>query len=351
MRTLLLVFSIVTLVLARPSSAQTLRVLQFNIWQEGTSVPGGVDKIAEVIIQSKADVVAFSEVRNYHGEDWHAKILAAIKAKSPESTFQGQYVGGDVGLISRIPIASTVAVFDETKADKGSIMAYRLSCPGGREVTVCSAHLDFKHYALNWVRGYHGGDPDWKMIDDDHDGVPDRRTDAAAILKYNRESRRGAAIQAFITFAQAERAAGRAVVLAGDLNEASHLDWTEKAKNFASHYGVVLPWDNSLALAKAGFRDTWRVLFPDEVTHPGFTWPATAFEKKTTTWTLLSDERDRMDFIYASPDLRPSAAWIVGPRTCFVGKQKVGDPGADPFLCSDLPWPSDHKGVMVELAY
>ncbi len=94
----------------------------------------------------------------------------------------------------------------------------------------------------------------------------------------------------------------------------------------------MLPWDNSLALAKAGFRDAWRAVFPDEVTHPGFTWPATAFGKKTTSWAPLSDERDRIDFIYASPEFHPSHAWIVGPRTCFIGGEKVGDPGADNFL-------------------
>ncbi|HEX2747739.1 MAG TPA: endonuclease/exonuclease/phosphatase family protein [Verrucomicrobiales bacterium] len=339
------------LALSGHASAQSLRVLQLNIWQEGTSVPGGLEKIAAVILESKADVVAFSEVRNYRGEDWHTKILAALKTKSPDITFHGKYAAGDVGLVSRLPIVSTSEVFNETKTDTGSVIAYRLTGAGGRVITVCTAHLDYKHYALNWVRGYHGGDPDWKVIDENHDGVPDRRKDASAILKYNRESRRDAAISAFLTFAQAERAAGRAVVLAGDMNEGSHLDWTEKAKDAASHYGVVLPWDNSLALAKAGFADAWRVVFPDETTHPGYTWPATAFEKKTTSWTPLSDERDRLDFIYASPDLRPAHAWIVGPRTCFIGEQKVDDPGKDPFLCASLPWPSDHKGVLIEFAY
>ena len=52
---------------AEERPAATLRLLQLNIWQEGTSVPGGVEKIAEVILQSHADVVAFSEVRNYQG--------------------------------------------------------------------------------------------------------------------------------------------------------------------------------------------------------------------------------------------------------------------------------------------
>ena len=203
------------------------------------------------------------------------------------------------------------------------------------------------------MRGYNGGEPDWKMRDANHDGEPDRMNDAESVLAYNRQSRRGPAITDFLAFGQKERIAGRAVILAGDFNEGSHLDWTEKAKDFAGHYGAVLRWDNSLALDKAGFRDAWRVLFPDEVKHPGFTWPATAFGKKTTSWTPKSDERDRIDFIYYSADagLRPTQAWIVGPRTCFIGEQKADDPGEDPFLCADLPWPSDHKGVLAEFEY
>jgi hypothetical protein len=252
--------------------------------------------------------------------------------------------------VSGFPITSTEAVFDETKADTGSVMAYRLALPAGREITICTAHLDYKHYALNWVRGYNGGDPDWKERGA-KDGVPARVTDADAVLAYNRKSRRGPAIAAFIAFAEKECAAGREVMLAGDFNEGSHLDWTERAKDFAGHFGAVLPWDNSIALEKAGFRDAWRAVFPDEVKHPGFTWPATAFGKKTTSWTPKADERDRIDFIYHSPGVRPVHAWIVGPRTCFIGEVKVDDPGEDAFLCDELPWPSDHKAVLAEFEY
>lgn len=338
---------------ASSGDAPSLRVVQFNVWQEGTSVAGGLEKIADVILQSKADVVAFSEVRNYKGEDWHTKLLAALKAKAPDAHFHGRFAGGDVGLISRFEILSTAQVFNETKADTGSVMAYRIKLPGSREIAVCSAHLDYKHYALNWVRGYGSGNPDWKIRDANKDGEPDRMNDAEALLAHNRLSRRGAAIEAFLAFAKLEREAGRAVILAGDFNEGSHLDWTEKAKDFAGHYGAVLPWDNSIALEKAGFRDAWRVVFPDEVKHPGFTWPATAFGKKTTSWAPKSDERDRIDFIYHSAEggLRPLNAWIVGPRTCFIGERPVEDPGEDAYLCAELPWPSDHRGVLVEFGF
>ena len=57
------------------SKATTLRVFQFNIWQEGTSVPGGFDNMIDLIIESKADVVALSEVRNYNNKDLHQRIV------------------------------------------------------------------------------------------------------------------------------------------------------------------------------------------------------------------------------------------------------------------------------------
>ena len=91
-------------------------------------------------------------------------------------------------------------------------------------------------------------------------------------------------------------------------------------------------------------------MFPDEIKHPGFTWPAPAVGKKTTSWAPKSDERDRIDFIYHSESerLHAARAWIVGPKACFIGEEKADDPGQDVFLAADLPWPSDHKGVLVE---
>ncbi len=41
-----------------------LTVLQFNIWQEGTVIPGGFDAIADEIARLKPDFVTPSEVRN-----------------------------------------------------------------------------------------------------------------------------------------------------------------------------------------------------------------------------------------------------------------------------------------------
>lgn len=323
----------------------TVRVMQFNVWQEGTQVEGGLGKICAAILAAKADVVAFSEVRNYRGRDWTAKVLAELKRQAPTRTFYGHYAGGDVGLISRYPITKTHAVFDESKSDMGSIMAWSLALPRNKTLTVASAHLDYRHYALNWVRGYCGGNAEgWG----ERQG---RVTDAKALLAYNNQSHRDEAIAAFLDFAKARQvqAPGKPLILCGDFNEGSHLDWTGRAKDQWGHYGVVIPWDDSLALKAAGFQDAYRQIHPNEVTHPGFTWPATAFGKKTTSWAFKADERDRIDFIYTGPGLRATGAWMVGPTTCFVGANKVENPGWDDFLAAELAWPSDHKAVLVEV--
>ncbi|MEG1026709.1 MAG: hypothetical protein RSF34_19710, partial [Flavobacterium sp.] len=42
-----------------------LKVLSLNTWHEGTTVKRGFDAIVDVILQSDADIVLLSEIRNY----------------------------------------------------------------------------------------------------------------------------------------------------------------------------------------------------------------------------------------------------------------------------------------------
>jgi endonuclease/exonuclease/phosphatase family metal-dependent hydrolase len=337
------------ILLVSPALAQeesrTIRVLQFNVWQEGTSVENGLEKIRDVILASKADIVCFSEVRNYKKQDWTTKVVDALARKG--RTFHGKYVAGDVGLVSVFPIEETLGVCDDTKTDSGSIVAWRLALDAKRAVVVASAHLDYKHYAQNLIRGYHGGTPDWKLRDADGDGEPDRVRDVAEILEYNKRSQRVPAIKAFLSKARAWEEKGLPVILAGDFNENSHLDWTEAAKDHFGHYGVAIEWPCTKLLADAGYVDAWRQIHPDPVACPGFTWPAPAAGKGSTSWAPKSDERDRIDFVFAK-GLRARAAWVVGPLASYVRNQLQEDPDQDLIRHFDLPWPSDHKAVLVE---
>lgn len=335
-------------VTAPPKAEGALRVLQFNVWQEGTSVEGGFDKIVDVILASNADVIALSEVRNYNDKDLHERLIAALAAKGAE--YHGRFAGGDVGLLTRWEITKAEPAADDTATDRGSVMAYHLRGPKDQELVVCPAHLDYRNYAVYLPRGYDGNS--FKIIDADEDGEPDPNTDKAAMHRMDEASARDESHEAFLGYVRKQMLTRTPVIYVGDFNECSHLDWTHATKNLFSHNGVVIEWKHSKMLHKAGFRDAWRELYPNPVTHPGATWPSEAFGRGSTSWAPKVDERDRIDFVYHnSQGLRPTHAWIVGSRKYYVYNELAAPKTEDPFALTELPWPSDHKGVLVDFVF
>jgi hypothetical protein len=96
-------------------------VLQWNVWQEGTMVPGGYDAIVNEIVRLQPDFVTFSEVRNYHNTRFNERIVASLKEKGLDYYSFYTY---DTGLLSKHPITDSLTVFPEN-GDHGSI--YRLT--------------------------------------------------------------------------------------------------------------------------------------------------------------------------------------------------------------------------------
>jgi hypothetical protein len=335
---------------AAAEAPERFSVLALNIWNEARTIRGGFDKVIDVIRASDADIVVFSEVRNRWWRDWHERVVERLASHG--STYHGTFVAGDVGVVSRFPIRDTSIVFDQTGDDQGSIVSYRLELPGGHPLIVCPAHLDYRYYGLNLVRGYHGGDPDFEVRDVDQDGRPDASSDVAAVLAYNQRSQKDEAIGAFLEFAAAEERKGVPIILAGDFNDGSHRDWVPATRRSYGHNGLVIPWPNSRRLEDSGFLDAYRVLFPDPLANPGLTWPAPAFGTESTSWAPLADERDRIDYIlFRSGTLRPTAGAVVGPRGTFAYGELAEDTSSDRFVADELPWPSDHKGVLIEFEY
>ena len=328
-------------------SQNKFSVLQFNVWQEGTKVEDGLLKITNVIDSLQPDAVTFSEVRNYEGEDWISKLINSLKDKGSE--YFGGYVAGDVGLISKYPIKDSKVIFDDTKIDAGSIVAYLIDV-NGKKIWVCPGHLDYKYYAVYLPRGYKGGIPDWGMIDDGN-GNPQSVVSVNTIIAYNKLSSKDEAIKAFISFANLNK--DTPVIFGVDLNGASHRDWTERTKDSFDHHGMVIPWNNTLALENAGFTDAYRHVFPDEVNYPGITWPAhpTDYEKQVS-WTPKADERERIDYIfYRGKGLSAQKAYLVGSKISYShGKPVSMDTFKDQWLLEDEPWPSDHFGVLIEFS-
>ena len=241
-------------VFVKAQKSNEFTVLQWNVWQEGTMIPGGYDAIINEIVRLKPDFVTFSEVRNYNKTNFTARVCASLQEKGLKYYSFYTY---DTGLLSKHPITDSLTVFPE-KNDHGSI--YRLtSSVNGKKVAVYTAHLDYLDCAYYNARGYDGST--WKEIP-----LP---ASVDEIMKVNVASQRDDAIRMFIAQAEKDLANGYRVIVGGDFNEPSHRDWIEKNKNLYDHNGFVVPWTVTTLLEEAGFIDSYRKIYPNPLTHPG----------------------------------------------------------------------------------
>lgn len=313
-----------------------LKLLQLNVWQEGVMVKNGYEALADELARADADFVMLSEVRNYKGTRFCDRIVASLKERG--KTYYSFY-SYDSGLLSKYPITDSAVIFPEN-GDHGSI--YKLTADwDGEPVCVYTAHLDYLNCSYYRVRGYDGST--WEKMEPD--------TDVNSLLADNVASQRDDAIRLFIADAAREVAQGHLVFIGGDFNEPSHLDWVEATRDSADHHGVVIPWTVSTMLHEAGYRDTYREMYPDPVKNPGYTYPADSKETEVNrlTWTPDADERERIDFIYyyPQPGLTLINAGIYGPRGSIRNSQRVEENTADNFTEPIGVWPTDHKGVIV----
>jgi endonuclease/exonuclease/phosphatase family metal-dependent hydrolase len=318
-----------------------LSVLQFNIWQEGTVIDGGFDAVADEIARLEPDFVMLSEVRNYKNTRFCDRITDALAQRGKK---YHSFYSDDTGLLSKHEITDSAVVFP-LKDDHGTV--HRLNATiGNRKFAVYTAHLDYLNDTYYEVRGYDGNS--WKRM-------PQPLTDVDEILRRNALSQRDEAIAAFIDDAKAQARQGAMVIIGGDFNEPSHLDWIEATRDSADHHGVVIAWPATSELAKAGFKDAYREVYPNPVTHPGYTYPSVnpARTPDKITWAPESDERDRIDYIFYLPanELQPSTACILGPEGCVVRAKEVPSYSGDTFMKPLGVWPTDHKAVFVTFTY
>ena len=116
--------------------------------------------------------------------------------------------------------------------------------------------------------------------------------------------------------------AGVPIFVTGDFNSLAHTDG-----------GAGVAWPVSIAMEKAGFRDSWRAVYPDAVKHPGFTWwaarpPLEAYAPGE------DDPQGRIDMI-----------WSAGPAFAQT-TALIGERDGRGVTVSVEPWPSDHRGVV-----
>ncbi len=338
--------------------AESLRFFQLNIWEGLANVDNGLDIFCGQLVALMPDVASFCEfptrgdesVRERSAEYILGQAIERIYRKTGVRYYKTSMSGsGTRGVLTRFPVVEGPSQVASTKAPGQQQWFYRTVIDfHGQEVAVYSSHSIHYYYACYLPRGYGDGcEPyGWDRLADGP--VSDRKTVVERDVAGDRlqmavDLKNDTDVQASL---------GRLCIYAGDLNQPSHLDWTKRTKDLWGHNGLSIPWSVSTFLLANGFSDAYRVIYPNPLKNPGFTWPVYNKDaKKSAAWAPEADERDRIDFVYFRNDdrIRVLDAKIVGPDSTIDHGKPVRDKVSEDELV--LPagdvWCSDHRGLLI----
>ena len=234
-----------------------LKVLSWNIWHGGHSkeYPGkGCEGTLGMLKESKADVVLMIET------------YGASHQVADHLGYYHRLLSSNLSIYSRYPIVETYTFPDSISTfNFGGVMINK----NGKKIRLFDTWL---HYL-----------PDTRKVPTDKS--------EAEILAWDDAGTRDDEIRRILNVMKPFMAESDSipVIMTGDFNSHSHLDWTEATKNMYNHNGAVVNWTVSVAMQKAGFKDSFREINPDPVKNLGVTWLWTGWKK---------DREDRIDYIY-----------------------------------------------------
>ncbi len=285
-----------------PPQPDVVRVMTFNMWVGGEAGGQPLEQSARVVQASGADIVGLQETRGRERDGQRPDEGARLASLLGWHHFDQ---GEGRAIVSRWPF--------ESEQDDGAGVVVRM--PSGRQLHVFNVHLAHAPYQP------------YQLLGIPYEGAPFLTT-ADELIAAAVEAR-GAQLETVLARVRPLVAAGEAVVLTGDFNEPSHLDWTEEAAA-AGVVPMAVAYPSSRAVWDAGLRDAFRAVHPDEVARPGWTWtPTTAPDDP-------KDRHDRIDFVHAA-GVEIVEAEVVGENP----------PAADVVV---RLWPSDHRAVVATLA-
>ncbi|MFI3261837.1 MAG: endonuclease/exonuclease/phosphatase family protein [Rikenellaceae bacterium] len=246
-----------------PEESKELKVMSWNIWHAGHSKAYpevGCQGTMNIIKDSEADVIMMIET--YGASDQVADHLG----------YYHRLISSNLSIYSRYPITKTLTFPD-------SISTFNF---GGVEIDMNGQKVRVFDTWLHYL-------PDERLVPTDltHE----------QIIEWEKAGSRDDELRAILNtiapyLAEADSIP---VIMGGDFNIHSHLDWTEATKDMYHHGGAVVEWPVSKLMERAGFRDSFREANPDPTVNLGNTWMHPVDEDKANNqW-----REDRIDYIYS----------------------------------------------------
>ncbi|MGW5257750.1 HAD-IA family hydrolase [Streptomyces sp. NPDC004012] len=265
-----------------------LRVMSWNLWLGGSMVDDHRAKQLKTVLETGADVVGLQETAGTAAQEL-AEALGWYHHRA----------GENLGVISRYPVTGR---FGDPEVGFYGAAGVRVRVAPGCEVDVWTAHLDYTPYG---------------PYESVFDGLPEAELIA-------REEVRLAQMRDTLRRIDESAVDGVPVVLTGDFNCPSHLDWPDVA------------WPVTRAAEEAGLCDSYRAAHPDPVRDPGHTW--SPIHPLHEDGSGRPEPQDRIDFVLHR------GLTVLDSRTVVTGT-----PSAWPDVAGN-DWPSDHAAVVTTFA-
>lgn len=263
-----------------------LRVLAWNIWHGGHRYGQevGLQRVIDIIKASNADIVGLIET--YGSGEIIADSLG----------YYFYLISSNLSIMSRFPILETVKAFRPFNFGGATLDLGR-----DQELLFLDTWL---HYLPDYLKEVRAG-----------------KMSAEELVAAEGETRHSEIKQILAEITPLLKEVDtRPVIMSGDFNSGSHLDWTPATK--AVHAGYAIEWPVSKAMTEAAFKDSYRELHLNPLLDLGLTWTPRA--------ATSSDKyglRDRIDYIYYLGDqLRPIESKVLDYHP--------------------IMFPSDHAGVL-----
>jgi exodeoxyribonuclease III len=286
------------------NAAESLRVMTFNLWQGGEEGKQPLAQTIKVIETAKADVVGLQETAGIERDG-----KKPDNARRIAEQLGWDYIdqGGGTGVICRYKL-------DGHTPRK---LGVRVALPSAKTVWLFNVHFAHAPYQP------------YQLLKIPYADAPFIQTAEQAVLEARKA--RGSQLTALLNEIKNVKDDKAAILITGDFNEPSLLDWT-KSVVFAGGCPLPVRWPTTAAVHDAGFADAYRGIHSDPVKRPGYTWtPITAEDDP-------KDRHDRIDFVFVGRGAKVTSAEIVGERT----------DRADIVV---KPYPSDHRAVVATVTW
>ncbi|MEM7476867.1 MAG: endonuclease/exonuclease/phosphatase family protein [Planctomycetota bacterium] len=272
-----------------------VRIMTFNLWVGGVRGGQPIEQSAQAIRSAKADVVGLQET-NVGSQNNGAKLAEILGWHYLDQ-------GGRTGILSKFPI------LEPSKNKWGA----KIDLPGKTDLMMFNIHLAPAPYQP------------YQLLEIPYGSYPFIKSEKETIEWA--EKARGGQLDRLIADMQPALKSNLPIAVTGDFNEPSFQDWTVAAVQ-AELCPIKVKYPSTFRVSQLGLVDTWRVCYPDEVTHPGWTWTPLTSPKDP------KDKHDRIDFVFASDQ------WFT-VKSC----SRVAEKGNSEITLE--PWPSDHRAVVV----